>query len=71
MTDTISGVVIILIGLLAIIGAALNWRLVTRPRRLLNMVLGDTVARTIYMIVGVLLVILGVGRLVGTNWLGR
>lgn len=70
MSDTILGIVIVLIGLLAIIGSALNWSIVTRSRKLLNLVLGDTVARTIYIVVGVLLVLLGVGRIVGMNWLG-
>lgn len=71
MSNTISGIIIILIGLLAIIGSALNWRLVTHPRKLFNIVLGDTIARTIYIVVGVLLVVLGVGMMLGTNWLMR
>ena len=70
MTDTISGIVIVLIGMLAIIGSALNWSIVTRSRKLLNIALGDTVARTIYIVIGVLLVLLGVGRILGTSWLG-
>ena len=71
MTDTISGIVIVLIGMLSIIGSALNWSIVTRSRKLLNIVLGDMVARTIYIVVGVLLVLLGVGRILGTGWLGQ
>ncbi len=71
MTDTISGFVFILIGLLAIIGAALNWRIVTRSGKLLNLLIGDTVARTIYVVAGFLLLVLGVGRIIGFSWLGR
>jgi hypothetical protein len=71
MSNTISGIIIILVGLLAMIGSALNWRLVTHPRKILNIVLGDTIARTIYIVVGVLLVVLGVGIMLGINWLMR
>lgn len=71
MTDTVMGIVFILIGLLAIIGSSLNWRIVTHSRKLLNIVLGDTIARTIYIVIGILLVMLGVGRMVGMDWLGR
>ncbi len=69
MNSTIAGSILILIGILAMLGAVLNWRLITRPGKLFNMLLGDTAARVIYFIVGVLLFILGVGRLIGANWL--
>ena len=71
MTDTIEGIIFILIGLLAIIGTALNWRLVTRPSKLLNLALGDTIARTIYIAAGFVLLVLGVGRIIGMDWLGK
>ena len=71
MTDTVIGIIIILIGLLAIIGAALNWRLVTRSGKLLNLLLGDTIARTIYIAAGFVLLVLGVGKLIGMNWIGK
>lgn len=71
MTDTISGLIIFLIGLLAIIGSALNWRIVTRSGKLLNLLLGDTVARAIYIVAGFFLLALGLGQIVGLNWLGR
>jgi hypothetical protein len=71
MSDTVSGILIILIGLLAIIGAALNWRIVTHPRKLLNLLLGDTIAKTIYIAVGFILLVLGIGRVLGLGWLGK
>jgi uncharacterized membrane protein YuzA (DUF378 family) len=69
MTETVSGILIILIGLLTVIGSALNWRVVTRPGKLLNLLLGDMVARTIYIVIGILLLVLGVGRVFGLPWI--
>ena len=71
MTDTISGILIILIGLFSMFGAVLNWRIVNRPGKLLNLLLGDTTARIVYGAVGFLLIVLGIGRLAGINWLGQ
>ena len=70
MTETTSGIVLILIGLMIVIGSALNWRLVTRSGKLLNMLLGDTIARAIYIIVGILLILMGLSMLIGLNWFG-
>jgi uncharacterized membrane protein YuzA (DUF378 family) len=69
MTETVSGILIILLGLLTVIGSALNWRLVTRPGKLLNLLLGDMIARTIYIVIGILLLVLGVGRVFGLPWI--
>jgi uncharacterized membrane protein YuzA (DUF378 family) len=69
MSSTVSGFVLVAIGILAMLGAALNWRIISRSRKLFNMLFGDTVARVIYFIVGVWLFIMGVGRLIGANWL--
>jgi uncharacterized membrane protein YuzA (DUF378 family) len=69
MTETVSGILIILLGLLAVIGSALNWRLVTRPGKLLNLLLGDMVARTIYIVIGILLLVLGVDMVFGLHWI--
>ena len=55
-------------GLLAMIGAALNWRIVSRSGKLLNLVLGDTVARVIYFLVGVIIFVLGLEQFLGANW---
>jgi hypothetical protein len=70
MNSTFSGTLLIVVGILSMLGAALNWRLITRPRRLFNMVFGDKVARVIYFVAGVLLFVVGVGRLIGAHWFG-
>ncbi len=70
MSSTVSGILLILIGILSMLGAVLNWRLITRPRKLFNMMFGDTVARVIYFMVGIVLFIMGVGRLIGAHWFG-
>lgn len=62
------GFILILFGVLAMLGAALNWRIVTRTGKLLNMMFGDTVARIVYFAVGIFLFIRGVEILIGANW---
>ena len=62
------GFILILFGVLAMLGAALNWRIVTRTGKLLNMMFGDTVARVVYFAVGIFLFIRGVEILIGANW---
>lgn len=68
MSDTLLGIVLVLSGLLAIISAALNWRIVTHSRKLLNILLGDMIARAIYMAAGFLLMVLGIDRFFGFSW---
>jgi hypothetical protein len=63
MSDSVLAFVMIAIGVVALIGAALNWRIVSRSGKLLNLLLGDTIARAIYGAVGVVLIALGIGRL--------
>ena len=62
-SDTFAGIVVIASGGLALVGAALNWRIVSHSGKLLNRLLGDTVARAVYGAVGVVLITLGIGRL--------
>lgn len=66
---TILGLIFIAIGVLTMVGAALNWRIVSHPGKLLNRILGDAVARVIYFVAGIFLFVVGVGRLIGANWL--
>jgi uncharacterized membrane protein YuzA (DUF378 family) len=63
MNEAVTGAVMIAIGVLAILGAALNWRLVTHSGRILNRLLGDRIARAVYAAVGLAPVIIGVLRL--------
>ncbi|MCB0118674.1 MAG: hypothetical protein KDD72_06565 [Anaerolineales bacterium] len=62
------GFILILFGILTMLGAALNWRIVTRTGKLLNLIFGDTVARIVYFAVGIFLFIRGVEILIGSNW---
>lgn len=71
MSDTTIGLILVLIGLLAMIGAAQNWRIVTHPGKLFNRLFGDRIARAIYVAVGLFIFVLGVGQLFGMNWLGE
>ena len=59
------GSVMIAIGVVAIIGAALDWRIVSHSGKLLNRIFGDKVARAVYAAVGFVLIILGAGRFIG------
>ena len=63
------GLLFIAIGVLIMIGAALNWRIVSHSGKLLNRILGDTAARFVYFAVGIFLFVVGVGRLIGADWL--
>ena len=69
MDLTFPGLVVIASGALAMLGAALNWSIVTRSGKLFNRVFGDTIARVIYFAVGVLLFIKGIEMLIGAHWL--
>ncbi len=68
MNTTFSGIILIAAGLLSIIGSALNWNFMTR-RKLFNFLFGETTSQIIYFVMGVLLFILGIGRLIGADWL--
>ena len=65
MNEIQVGLLMIAIGILVIIGAALNWRIVSHSGKLLNRILGDTIARAVYAAMGLLLVIMGAVRFVG------
>ena len=62
--DAFAGIVIVAGGAFALIGAALDWRIVSHSGKLLNRLLGDTIARAIYGAVGIVLIVLGVGQLI-------
>lgn len=71
MTDITLGLVFALIGLFVMIGSALDWRIVTHSGKLLNRILGDRLARGIYMLVGAVFFALGIGQFFGMNWIGK
>ena len=66
---TVVGSLLVVIGVLTLVGAALNWGIVSRPGKLFNRIFGDTVARIIYFVAGIFLFAVGIGRLIGANWL--
>ena len=67
MDSAVTGYLMIVLGILVMLGSALNWRIISRSGKLLNMLLGDTVARVIYFIVGVVFVFLGINQLTDFN----
>jgi hypothetical protein len=70
MSDMTAGLIMALIGVLVMVGAAMNWRIVTHPGKLLNMIFGDRIARIIAFLVGLYIFVLGTGQIIGMNWLG-
>jgi hypothetical protein len=66
---TTAGLVLILAGGLAMLGAAMNWRIVTHSGKLFNMIFGDKIARVIYFGVGIFVFVKGIELLVGAHWL--
>jgi hypothetical protein len=69
MSTTFTGLVLILCGVLAMLGSALNWRIVTHSGKLFNMLLGDRIARIVYFGVGVLVFMKGIELAIGARWL--
>lgn len=71
MTDTAVGLILALVGVLTMVGAALSWRIVTHPDKLLNMIFGDRIARIIAFLVGLIVFALGIAEILGLNWIGE
>ncbi len=69
MTTTVTGSILIVIGVLVMLGTALNWRVVTGSEKLLNILLGDRIARVIYFLTGMIIFVLGIGQLIDADWL--
>jgi len=68
MSTTVTGLLLIALGLFAMLGSAMNWRIVTRSGKFLNMLLGDTIARVIYFVLGLMIFVMGLNQLLGANW---
>lgn len=69
MSDTVVGLILIAVGVLTMFGSALNWRIVTHPGKLLNILVGDKAARVIAFLVGAMAFFLGIGELIGVDWI--
>ncbi len=69
MSVAATGFVLILCGILAMLGSALNWRIVTHPGKLLNRLFGDKIARIVYFGVGIFIFVMGIELAIGAHWL--
>ena len=69
MSITTTGFVLAVFGALAMLGSALNWRIVTHSGKLFNRLLGDRIARILYFGVGLFVFIKGIELAIGANWL--
>ena len=68
MNFSLESILVIALGLIILLGAVLNWQFILRPERLVNRLMGPTVTRIVYIILGIVLIGLGVGLL--TGWIG-
>jgi hypothetical protein len=68
VNSTVTGWIFIAMGVLIMVGSVLNWGIVSRPGKLFNLMFGDTIARIIYFVAGIFLFVVGIGKLIGTNW---
>jgi len=65
MNFSIEAILAIILGLVVLLGAILNWQFILRPDRLLNRLMGPIVTRIVTFIVGLILVGLGIGLMLG------
>lgn len=65
MDQFVPALVVILIGIVTILGALLNWRIIMNPGKLIPRLLGPAVSRIVFVVAGVALIGLGVGLLLG------
>ncbi|HSQ39103.1 MAG TPA: hypothetical protein VLM78_02995 [Anaerolineales bacterium] len=69
MSSTVVGLILVVCGVFAMLGSALNWRIVTHSGKLFNMILGDKIARIIYFGVGIFVFVKGIEIAIGADWL--
>jgi len=69
MSNSITGIILVFGGLLAVIGAALNWSIIMHPSKLFNRIVGESVARPFYIAVGFVLIVIGMLRFANINFL--
>lgn len=55
MTATGTGLLLVGMGVLIMLGTSLNWGIVSRPGKLFNRIFGDTAARITYFAAGIYL----------------
>lgn len=65
MEQTVSGMLILSIGVLSIVGAVLNWRMVVGPEKLIPRLLGPAGAKIFMILLGLGLIVFGILLLLG------
>ncbi len=60
MDQTVSGMLILSIGVLSIVGAVLNWRMVVGPGKLIPRLLGPAGAKIFMILLGLGLIVFGI-----------
>ena len=65
MSSSTGGMFIILIGLISILGAFLNWNIVVGAGKLIPRLLGPTGAKIFMIILGIVLIGVGMGIVLG------
>ena len=65
MSPITGGMFIILIGIISILGAFLNWNIVVGPGKLIPRLLGPSGAKIFMIILGIVLVGIGAGMVLG------
>jgi hypothetical protein len=59
---------IIVLGVIIMLGSALQWRLIFHPGKLLPRLVGVPAARIATFAIGMYLFIVGIARLIGADW---
>jgi len=65
MDQTTGGIIVICVGLLSILGALLNWRIVVGPGKLIPRLLGPTGAKIFIILLGLGFVGYGIALIAG------
>ena len=65
MEQTTPGMILIGVGILSIVGALLNWRIVVGPGKLIPRLIGPSGAKIFMILIGLVLIGIGMGILLG------
>jgi uncharacterized membrane protein YuzA (DUF378 family) len=65
MSQIIPGSIVFLAGVVTILGALFNWGIVMSPVKLIPRLLGPTISRIVFVVLGIALIGLGLGLTLG------
>jgi hypothetical protein len=68
MNSKSAGYLLVALGILMLLGAGLNWRIISRLGRVLNLLLSSKDVRAIDSFLGDLFFAMGISQLTGINW---